>query len=144
MQYKHWRSVGYMVLQPDIYVRSVWKVREKEKYLDLDGLKSAVIQFMHEPLQESTKWSECFSLLLSYLYVSMGTLKSDSLSLSIPNRTKWTPVYLLMFYSSYYLMHDPTIDYWRVNFSYVCTHYKCYINEEHVCNHSLATQMISW
>ena len=41
-----------------------------------------------------------FSPCYFHVIISIGILESNSLSLSIPSRTKWTLVYLLMLYST--------------------------------------------
>ena len=41
-----------------------------------------------------------FSPYYFHVIISIGILKSNSLSLSTPSRTKWTLVYLLMLYST--------------------------------------------
>ena len=41
-----------------------------------------------------------FSPCYFHVIISIGILESNSLSLSTPSRTKWTLVYLLMFYST--------------------------------------------
>ena len=45
-------------------------------------LEPAAILFMLERLQESTRWSGCFLLVIFHVIISIGILESNSLSLS--------------------------------------------------------------
>ena len=48
----------------------------------IGSLEPAAIRFMLECLQESTRRSGCFLLVIYHVIISIGVLESDSLSLS--------------------------------------------------------------